>query len=43
MGSLADKIVLNFDIQRSEELFHGWDDLEYEPSLGLDQLVGKKN
>ena len=42
MGSLADKIVLNFDIQRSEELFHGWDDLEYEPSLGLDQLVGKK-
>ena len=42
MGSLADEIVLNFDIQRSEELFNGWDDLEYEPSLGLNQLVGKK-
>ena len=35
MGSLADEIVLNFDIQRS-------DDVEYEPSSGLDQLVGKK-
>ena len=42
MGSLADEIVLNFDIQRSDELFHGWDDVEYEPSSGLDQLVGKK-
>lgn len=42
MGSLADEIVLNFDIQRSDELYHGWDDVEYEPSSGLDQLVGKK-
>ena len=42
MGSLADEIVLNFDIQKSDELFHGWDDVEYEPSSGLDQLVGKK-
>lgn len=42
MGSLADEIVLNFDIQRSDELFHGWDDVEYEPSSGLDQLLGKK-
>ena len=42
MGSLADEIVLNFDIQRSDELFYGWDDVEYEPSSGLDQLVGKK-
>lgn len=42
MGGLADEIVLNFDIQRSDELFHGWDDVEYEPSSGLDQLVGKK-
>lgn len=43
MGSLADDIILNFDIQRSEELFNGWDDLEYEPSVGLNQLVSNKN
>lgn len=40
----ADKRVLNFDIQREEELFCGWcDDSEYEPSNGLDYYVNKAN
>lgn len=37
----ADECVLRFDIQRTEELFLGWqDDAEYGSSSGLDELVG---
>ena len=35
----ADERVLRFDIQRTEELFNGWDDSEYGKSKGLDLLV----
>ncbi len=35
----ADKRVLRFDIQRTEELFNGWNDAEYGVSEGLDSLV----
>ncbi|ETS92726.1 DNA cytosine methyltransferase [Veillonella sp. AS16] len=42
MGCLVDDIILNFDIQRSEELFNGWEDSDYLPSVGLNQLVGNK-
>ena len=35
----ADKRVLHFDIQREEELFHGWDDESFGASNGLDYLV----
>ena len=35
----ADERVLRFDIQRTEELFNGWDDPEYGKSKGLDSLV----
>lgn len=31
--------VLRFDIQRTDELFNGWDDPEYGISDGLDKLV----
>ena len=31
--------VLRFDIQRTDELFNGWDDPEYGTSDGLDKLV----
>lgn len=37
----ADEIVLRFDIQRTEELFQGWNDSEYGTSVGLDCLVEK--
>ena len=34
--------VLRFDIQRTEELFRGWEnDQEYGSSVGLDQLIEK--
>ena len=36
----ADKRVLRFDIQRTEDLFLGWkDDPEYGSSVGLDKLI----
>ncbi len=35
----ADEMVLRFDIQRTDELFKGWDDPEYGVSVGLDKLV----
>lgn len=35
----ANDKVLNFDIQRTDELFNGWDDVEFGCSLGLDSLV----
>ena len=37
----ADMRVLRFDIQRTEELFNGWDDPEYGKSDGLDSLVNQ--
>lgn len=33
--------VLNFDIQRTEELFNGWKDEKYGTSDGLDKLITK--
>ena len=38
--SNADEIVMRFDIQRSEELFEGWNDNEYGTSGGLNSVVG---
>ena len=38
----AEKRVLRFDIQRTEELFNGWDDPAYGQSDGLNSLVGNK-
>lgn len=35
----ASSRVLRFDIQRTDELFNGWDDPEYGKSDGLDKLV----
>lgn len=35
----AEKRVLRFDIQRTEELFKGWNDPEYGSSDGLDSLI----
>lgn len=35
----VDKRVLRFDIQRTEELFVGWNDEEYGTSDGLDKLI----
>lgn len=35
----ANNKVLNFDIQRTEELFNGWEDVEFGGSSGLDSLV----
>lgn len=39
----ADKRVLRFDIQRTEELFLGWNDEVYGESCGLDRLVDDAN
>ena len=38
----ADSRVLNFDIQRTEELFKGWNDEKYGVSEGLDKLIAKQ-
>lgn len=35
----ADRRVMRFDIQRTEELFFGWNDAEYGISEGLDKLI----
>lgn len=37
----ADEMVLRFDIQRTDELFSGWNDPMYGASLGLDALVAE--
>jgi len=37
----ADEMVLRFDIQRTNELFQGWNDDVYGESAGLDSLVNK--
>ena len=40
----AEQRVLQFDIQRTEELFEGWiDDPDYGNSVGLDALIEKAN
>lgn len=39
----ANNEVIRFDIQRTEELFSGFNDAEYGSHIGLDKLVGKKN
>ncbi|HFR3551797.1 TPA: DNA cytosine methyltransferase [Streptococcus suis] len=40
----ASERVLNFDIQRTEELINGWtNDTEFETSVGLDKLIGGKS
>ena len=38
----ADKICLNFDIQRTEELFNGWQDEKYGNNNGLEKLIKDK-
>ncbi|MFP3153324.1 DNA cytosine methyltransferase [Lachnospiraceae bacterium ZAX-1] len=37
----ANARVMCFDMQRTEELFKGWDDSEYGKSHGLDNLISK--
>lgn len=39
----AEKRILRFDIQRTDELFQGWDDKEYGVSDGLDKLIDDAN
>ena len=39
----VDSSVLYFDMQREQELFHGYDDPIYGANQGLDSLVNKKN
>lgn len=39
----ADKEVVRFDIQRTKELFNGFEDEEYGKHAGLDSLVKNKN
>ncbi|MDD5793016.1 MAG: DNA cytosine methyltransferase [Erysipelotrichaceae bacterium] len=36
----ANKKVLRFDIQRTDELFEGWSDENYGTNIGLDAVVG---
>ena len=36
----SEKRVLQFDIQRTDELFTGWADEQYGTSVGLDALIG---
>lgn len=38
----ADREVIRFDIQRTDELFHGFDDPEYGKCDGLDSVIGNK-
>ena len=39
----ANEMVFRFDIQRTEELFVGWDDPEYGKASGLDTLINTAN
>lgn len=39
----SDKRILQFDIQRTEELFSGWEDEKFGSSSGLDELIGDEN
>ena len=42
MHKNADEEVMQFDIQRTRELFHGFNDLFYGQHKGLDALIGSK-
>lgn len=35
--------VMHFDIQREDELFNGWDDIEFGKGKGLDYFVDEEN
>jgi len=37
----VDEVVMNFDVQRIEELLNGWDDEKYLKNKGLKKIVGK--
>lgn len=39
----AEQRVLNFDIQRTEELIHGWSDDKFGYNFGLDSLVSNQS
>lgn len=39
----AEEEVIRFDIQRTDELFDGFNDAEYGQHKGLDKLIGKKS
>lgn len=41
--SNTDEIVMRFDIQRSKELFEGWNDIEYGTASGLNSVIGNKD
>lgn len=41
--SKANNEVIRFDIQRTEELFYGFDDQTYGNHQGLDKTIGRKN
>lgn len=41
--SNAEQMVMCFDIQRSEELFEGWNDIKYGTSSGLNSVVGNND
>ncbi len=38
----ANEIVLNFDIQRTDELLEGWSDEKYSSSIGLNKIVDNR-
>lgn len=38
----ADDIVVRFDMQRTEELFAGFDDAEFGSNPGLDKIIGEQ-
>lgn len=38
----AENEVIRFDIQRTDELFSGFDDVEYGKHVGLDRIIGNK-
>ena len=38
----AKEEVIRFDIQRTDELIKGFDDVEYGKHIGLDKLIGEK-
>ncbi len=39
----ADNEVIRFDIQRTNELFYGFDDKEYGTHIGLDAIIDKRD
>lgn len=39
----ASERVMHFDIQREDELFNGWNDIEFGQGKGLDYYVNKSN